>query len=75
MIKGIINLGVTFLVIALTVVSCKKDKTKIETCTDCNFTCVDENEVDVIINNCLPNWECSFQVFDNSTIDIEEYKG
>ena len=65
----------TLLIINLILISCKKEKSKIETCADCNFTCVDENDVDVITNNCLPNWECSFQIFENSTIDTEEYEG
>jgi len=51
------------------------DKEPVETCENCNFTCIDANETDVITNACIDNWECTFRVTDQSQIDLTEYEG
>jgi len=33
------------------------------------------NENDVITNNCFDNWECSFNIFSQSKVDIDEVEG
>lgn len=47
----------------------------IPTCEDCNFTCINEESVDVITNVCLDNWECKFRVTAQSNIDLEDNEG
>lgn len=64
-------LGLLLLLILMQ--SCKKDE--IPTCENCNFTCIDANESNVLTNNCIENWECNFKVNSQSTIDIEAFNG
>ncbi len=53
--------------------SCNKDK--VETCEDCNFTCLDGVEPDVYTNECRTGWTCSFKVFEQSKISTDEAQG
>ena len=50
--------------------ACNKDDEPIATCEDCNFTCLADNETDVITTACTPDWECTFKVVPNS-VDID----
>lgn len=47
----------------------------VPTCENCTFTCLDSIDSTVFTNNCIDNWECSFQVIPNSTVDLQESKG
>ena len=40
-----------------------------------NFTCLEENEEEVINNSCIDNWECNFTISLDSKVDIDEYFG
>ncbi len=53
--------------------SCEKDT--VPPCEDCNFTCLDENEPDVITNSCITDWECEFRVTAQSKVDLNEFNG
>lgn len=55
--------------------SCKKDEFPIATCENCNFTCLDANESDVISNQCIDNWECAFKVTPQSSVDTTTSDG
>ena len=48
---------------------------EVPTCEQCDFNCLDSNDTDIITNNCLDNWTCSFQISPQSKVDIEEYEG
>jgi hypothetical protein len=47
----------------------------VPTCENCNFTCVETIDSTVFTNNCIDNWECSFQVVSASEIDINNANG
>ena len=67
---------ILFLLSILVVLSsCSKDKEKVLSCEDCNFTCLDQSEPNVYTNDCRDNWECSFKVFSQSSIDLDENLG
>ncbi len=53
--------------------SCDKDK--IPSCPDCDFTCLDEGELNVYTNDCRDNWECSFNIKSQSKVDLAEGLG
>jgi hypothetical protein len=55
--------------------ACSKDEEPPSTCEHCEFTCLDTIDSDVITNDCLPNWECSFAVHSQSRVDINEFHG
>jgi hypothetical protein len=55
--------------------ACDKDEITIPTCEDCNFTCLDANETDVITNACLDNHQCTFLVTPQSKVDTDEREG
>ena len=48
---------------------------KTDICENCNFTCLDMIEEDVITNNCVENWECSFKELPKSKVDISKFDG
>lgn len=47
----------------------------IPTCEDCNFTCFDTDEPNVITDDCIDNWTCSFLATPQSMVDLEEHEG
>lgn len=47
----------------------------VPTCENCNFTCIDSIDSTVFTNNCIDNWECSFQVVSASEVDKETSVG
>lgn len=47
----------------------------VPTCENCNFTCVNSIDSTVFTNNCIDNWNCSFQVVSASEIDITNTNG
>ena len=54
--------------------SCNKED-QISTCENCNFTCLEMNELNVVTNNCIDNWECEFKVTTKSRVDLDESEG
>lgn len=59
----------------LLLLTCEQDKISIPTCDDCNFTCLADNEADVITNACLDNYECTFLITAQSKVDTNEQEG
>lgn len=55
--------------------ACNKEDERIPACENCNFTCLDMNETDVITNDCMNDWECVFKVIPQSKVDISENQG
>ncbi len=55
--------------------SCDDEAVEIPTCDDCNFTCLDANEADVITNACLDNYQCTFSITPQSKVDTDEQEG
>jgi len=55
--------------------ACDKKDDPIATCENCNFTCLDANEPDVITNDCINNWECSFKLTPQSKVELSNYDG
>jgi hypothetical protein len=55
--------------------SCDDKTVTIPTCDDCNFTCLEANEADVITNACLDNYECTFSITPQSNVDPDEQEG
>lgn len=51
------------------------DDNNVPTCENCDFTCLEINESNVITNNCLMNWECNFNVIPQSRVDLNEFEG
>jgi hypothetical protein len=47
----------------------------IPNCENCDFTCLAENEADVITNDCLPNWDCEFNIIPDAQLDLNEVEG
>lgn len=47
----------------------------VPTCENCNFTCVNSIDSTVFTNNCIDNWDCSFQIISASEIDITNMNG
>jgi hypothetical protein len=69
------NLIFVFILIFLGCQACNKEEMAIPTCENCDFTCLDANETDVITNECIENWECSFRSFPSSIVDLEQLEG
>lgn len=65
----------TFFLILILFQACKKDEDLIPTCENCSFTCIDMNDTDVITNNCIDNWECTFRVVPQSKVHLIENYG
>ena len=55
--------------------ACNKDEVQIPSCPDCPFSCLDPGDPDVITNNCMDNWDCSFTIIPRSKVDINEHNG
>lgn len=53
--------------------SCSKKE--IPTCENCSFTCIAEEETDVLTNDCIDNWQCTFKVIPQSQVAINEGQG
>lgn len=64
-----------FFLALILIQACNKDDEQIPTCENCSFTCLDTNETDVISNDCINNWECTFKVTPQSKVDLGEYEG
>lgn len=62
-----------FLLIFVLFQACKKKD--IPTCENCSFTCLDTNEIDVVSNDCIDNWDCNFKVMSQSKVDVDETQG
>ena len=67
------NLFLKFFVVLVLVQSCNKDENP--SCENCNFTCLDMNETDVISNTCIDNWDCNFKVTPQSKVDVNNPLG
>lgn len=61
-----------FSLVLVLVQSCNKDEAN---CENCNFTCLDMNETDVISNDCIDNWDCNFKVTPESKVDVNDPSG
>lgn len=61
------------LVCLLILIACGSDP--IATCEGCAFTCISAEEADVVDNTCGENWDCSFTVFSNSKVAIDDDLG
>ena len=55
--------------------SCAKEEVEVPPCDNCTFDCVDSSHVDVITNDCLPNWMCSFYFTNDSRVETDAYYG
>ena len=55
--------------------ACDKEKMEVPLCEDCNFTCLGQNEPNILTNDCQDNWDCSFRVRSQSKIALEEPQG
>jgi hypothetical protein len=55
--------------------SCNKGDERVPICENCTFTCLDMNETDVLTNDCLNEWVCSFQVTPDSKVALSELQG
>lgn len=44
-------------------------------CENCEFTCLDGTESDILTNDCLTDYECTFKILGDSEINIEESSG
>ena len=69
------NATFVFLLALILLQACDEIDPPISTCENCNFTCIDANESDVMTNNCIDNWECDFKVIPQSKVDISEFEG
>ena len=56
-------------------IGCSKNGIEIPTCENCDFTCIDENETDVLTNECIENWDCVYAIVDNSKVDLNQKEG
>ena len=64
---------VTWIAIGLILASCTKP---IPSCLDCEFDCISEFTDEVItIDNCLDNYECSFEMIPDTKIMYTEMNG
>lgn len=64
-----------YLLPALLFVSCNENEPQIPTCENCKFTCLEENETDILTNDCINNWECNFKVVPKSKVDLSKNEG
>lgn len=64
-----------YLLTSILFVACNKNETQIPIYGNCNFTCLEINETDILNNNCINNWECSFKVVSNSKVDLSKNEG
>ncbi|MBK8568295.1 MAG: hypothetical protein IPN76_34560 [Saprospiraceae bacterium] len=67
-----------FALIAILVTNCNSDDdTKLADCPNCNFDCIAAGESDVSTNDCPSNWDCHYNLKENSTIEYsnDEYHG
>ncbi|MFK7807751.1 MAG: hypothetical protein AB8F74_08145 [Saprospiraceae bacterium] len=48
---------------------------EVAVCEDCQFSCNNENETDVITNSCKENYDCTFKIYPNSKVVIDEEEG
>jgi hypothetical protein len=55
--------------------ACDKNEVDIPSCENCDFTCVGMDEANVMTNDCIDNWECSFSVFANSKVTTDQNEG
>jgi len=67
------NAIVLIFICLVIMLSCGKDD--LPTCENCNFTCLDDIETDVLSEECIDEWDCSFKVFGQSEVDITEREG
>ncbi|MDF1697547.1 MAG: hypothetical protein P1U56_17010 [Saprospiraceae bacterium] len=44
-------------------------------CIDCEFTCIENDETDVVTNQCLDNYECTYSIFPKSGVDLSLLEG
>ena len=59
---------VTFIV---SITSCIKNNEEVpELCPDCNFTCLDETDSEIINNNCDDNQTCSFSIYPDASLNL-----
>jgi hypothetical protein len=49
-----------------------KDDDKLPSCPGCEFSCLEGNEEDVFSNDCKANWDCHFNIFQQSQIEYNE---
>ncbi len=66
------NSNYLFLLLFILFQACSKD---VPDCENCSFDCVDVNDSDVITNDCLDNYECTFKIFTQAEVDLEERDG
>jgi len=52
--------------------SCSED---ISTCENCDFTCLEEDEPNVLNRDCKDNWTCEFKILPDSKVDTREPRG
>ena len=64
-----------YLITAILFVACNKNEIQIPTCENCNFTCLEINETDILTNNCINNWECNFKIAPKSKVDLSKIDG
>jgi hypothetical protein len=69
------NYQLLFIVMLFFLAACNSDPIKVTTCEDCNFTCVDSNQLNIFTNSCRDNWECTFEVMNGSTVDLDQTFG
>ena len=55
--------------------ACDKNEVDIPSCENCDFSCVGLDEANVITNDCIDNWECTFSVFANSKVTTDQNEG
>ena len=65
----------SFVVGLLLLQACSSDDVGIPICEDCQFTCLDGSELNIITNDCIENWECNFNVLPNSKVDKNQVEG
>lgn len=63
------------LVVLCFFLSCDKQEVQVPNCENCNLTCIEPADTNVITNDCIDNWECSFKVIPNSVVSVNETQG
>lgn len=65
------------LLAALAFPSCNEDEVSLQvpTCENCVFSCLAVDEVDVISNACIDNWDCQFRFIHQAAVDTDEVQG
>lgn len=55
----------------LLLTSCNKEEDQLPPlCPDCNFTCIDDSNTDIINNNCDNNQTCSFTIHRDANLNL-----